>query len=216
MLGGAAVGSAPLDPVAADAEEVVSLSLVPQEIVAGREASGRVDLRVAAQTAVRVAIASSDASVARVPSAVTIPPLARSASFPVQTSPGAAGCARITARPASGASHSVELFVAPRPDARLSPVRVHLESDAVVATGTVLAHVELPRAAADGGTAVVLASGNPTAASVPASVLVPPGATRQRFVIKTAVKGTTTCAVITATVNGFSGRALLKIVGISG
>lgn len=210
------VASSRLAPPREATTDIVSLTLVPQEISAGSQASGSVRLDNAAQTSIRIDLSSADPAIAGVPASVSVPARARSATFPIRTSSDAAGCTRITARLGTGAPRFAELFVGPLPTPRGSGVRLRLDSNAVVATGTVLAHVDLAGPAPEGGTTVFLASGNPSLAAVPASIMVAPGATSQRFVVNTAVVGTSTCAVISARVGAHTSRTLLKIVGISG
>lgn len=202
-----------LNPRAVD---IASLTLVPQEIPAGSQASGSIRLSGSSESVTRVELSSGDVLIAKVPASVSVPARARSAIFPIGTSSETAGCTRITARHGSGDARSAELYVIPQASPRGSPASLRLDSNTVVATGTVLAHVVLPGPAPDGGVAILLSSGNTSVASVPPSVLVPPGATSQRFVIRTSVTAASTCAVISAKLGGFTSRALLKIVGISG
>jgi hypothetical protein len=197
------------------AVEISSLTLVPQEVAAGSQASGNIRLNASAPGPLEVSLSSTNTAVARMPGTVVIPSRARSASFPVQTSGADAGCTRITASLNNGSARSADLIVLPQPSPRLAPVGVRLESDAVVATGSVLAFVDLPQPAAADGTIVNLASNNPAVATVPASIIVPPAATSQGFMVSTSVVGASTCAVISARVGTFTSRALLKVVGIS-
>lgn len=198
------------------AAEIASMAVVPGEVTAGGQATGSIRLDAIAPRALVIDVSSANPAVARVPNRVTAPAGAQSASFPVSTTADGPGCTRITAQLGNGVPRSADLFVLPRPSPPLAPVQLRLDSRTVVATGTVVGHVDLPRPAPEGGTTVVLASRTPAIATVPGSILVAPGATSQRFVITTSVAGASTCALISATAGGFTSRALLEIIGISG
>ena len=208
-------GSAKHQPPVSEATEIVSLTLLPQEIAAGAQASGSIRLDAAAATALRVDVTSSNPAIARVPASASVSAGARSAAFAIQTFADGSGCARISARIGAGAARSDELFVLPRSTPPGSPVSLRFESNTVVASSSVLASVQLAQPAPAGGTAVQLSSGNPAAATVPASIVVPPGALNQRFVVSTSVIASSTCAVITAAVGTSASKALIKIVGIT-
>lgn len=200
--------------VASGAAEIVALTLVPQEVAAGTQASGSIRFDSATLTALRVDLTSGNPAIARVPASVVTVAGARSTVFPIQTFAESPGCARITARAGAAAARFDQLFVIPPTDQQ-SPVNLRLESNAVVATGNALAYVQLAHAAPAGGTNVHLASSSPSVATVPASIVVPPAATKQRFLIHTAPVASSTCAVISAVVAGNTSKALLKIVGTS-
>ena len=135
-----------------NAPDIASLTLVPQQVAAGSQASGSVRLDAAASSPVRVELASVNPTIAKVPASLLVTPGARSASFSIQTFADIPGCTRISARLGAAVPHSDELFVLPRATPPGSPVALKLESSTVVATGTVLAHVLLAQPAPEAGT----------------------------------------------------------------
>jgi uncharacterized protein (TIGR03437 family) len=85
-----------------------------------------------------------------------------------------------------------------------------LSAASVAGGGTVQGMVTLSIAAPPGG-AVVALSSNSSAASVPATVTVPAGATSATFTVSTSTVGSNQAATITATYGGSSAQAMLAV-----
>jgi hypothetical protein len=112
------------------------------------------------------------------------------------------------------ATGTLTLTPPPPPTPALSAVTVRPGSvtGGAAATATATLNVAAPA----GGAVVGLVSSNATAASVPASVTVPAGATSATFNVGTSNPGTTTTVAIGATYNGSARAALLGVTGTRG
>jgi hypothetical protein len=206
-------------PLLFAAVTVRSVSLAPTTVQSGSSSTGTVTLSATSTTTVKVALFSSQPSLATVPDAISLgKPKTRTETFPIRTVSGQAGCAMISAQ---------VVGTGPRPGALLlvqptdppGPIALTLSGNTVVAGGQSLSGLVtafLP----PGATAAVvqLTSSNPQV-TVPASVTL--AATegnifQASFNLSAAVNATPTCAIITATFQGSRSRALVKVVLISG
>lgn len=189
------------------APKLAGISLTPANIVGGNVAGGSVTLTAAApQGGAIVALSSSDASVAAVPSSITIRAGLTSATFSVTTSGVAASTGVQISASYSGDTLSATLNVNP---ASLSSLTL---SPASVKGGTASAGViALNGRAPSGGLTVAVASSNPYVASVPPSVTIQAGAASATFQITTRRVTANTKVQITATLAGISKAAVLNI-----
>jgi hypothetical protein len=87
-----------------------------------------------------------------------------------------------------------------------------LSATSVAGGGTVQGTVALSTAAPSGGVVVALSS-NSSAASIPATVTVPVGATSSTFTVSTSAVSSNQTATITATYGGGSSQAVLTVTG---
>jgi hypothetical protein len=183
---------------------VAALSLNPSSVVGPASSAGTVTLKYAPPSnSVTVTLSSSNTTVARVPSTVTVSPGAIAASFTVSTSEVAGSTAATISAGFDGSVQTAIVTVKPAnpppPSAVLTafavnPTRVTAGQSA---TGTVTLQsaqsVDVP---------VDLGSQIPTSASVPASVIVPAGATSANFAIATHPGSGTVSVTLSATLNG--------------
>jgi hypothetical protein len=199
---------------------VARLSLSPAEVTTGATSTATVTLDSSPSLkAATVQLTSGNTSLATVPASVSISGTKTlSKSFAVQTVNGAAGCTNISARVGTTQSRSALLVV--NPPAPSGMVRVRMNSTAAVGGQTVTGTVTLIGAPL--GTATVHLNSNDPIATVPASVRVTvtqnevTSVGQATFSVATSATGHTICPTITATLGASRGRALLKVVSISG
>jgi hypothetical protein len=189
---------------AGTAQGVAALSLNPSSVVGPASSTGTVKLKYAPRSnSVTVTLSSSNTTVAQVPSTVTVSPGAIEASFTVSTSEVAGSTAATISAAFDGSVQTATITVKPAnpppPSAVLTafavnPTRVTAGQSA---TGTVTLQsaqsVDVP---------VDLGSQIPTSASVPASVMVPAGATSANFAVATHPGSGTVSVSLSATLNG--------------
>ena len=190
-----------------------SLSMNPTSVTGGNPSTGTVTLSGAAPAGgVRVTLSSSNTTAARVPSSVTVPAGATSATFAVSTSPVAASTAVTVSAIYGGMTKtaSLNLMPAPPPPPTLSSLTLNpssLVGGLQFSTGT----ITLTRPAPTGGALVMLSSSN-SAASVPSSIIVPAGASSATFRINTSTVLFPTSTAISASSNGTTRTANLSVL----
>ncbi|MGE5820928.1 MAG: hypothetical protein ACM37Z_23100, partial [Deltaproteobacteria bacterium] len=188
---------------------LASLSISPSSVVGGQSAVGSVSLSGPASTGgVTVNLFSANAA-ATVPATVTVPANATGANFSVTTSVvNALSVGNISASYA-GITKTTTLSVQPTPSVKLLSLTL---SPATVTGGLSSAGtVSLSGPAPGGGVVVVLASSNPSKATVPANVTVPAGSTSAVFNVATAGVKRKTGVTITASYGGVRKKAALTI-----
>lgn len=196
--------------IALVALDVSSLSLSTTDVAAGGSVTGTVTVTGAGRGLTRVALESSNTSVATVPAAVSV---GRAGTFTARAVSGAAGCAVISARVGTTPPKSQTLFVqAPS----TSGMGLGSNPSSIVGGASATGRVVVINPGSN--TTVQLSSSNPVV-TVPASVQVQPeegGAHAASFTINSSVVAPTTCTVITATHGASRARKMLKVVTISG
>jgi hypothetical protein len=146
-----------------------------------------------------VGLSSSNSTDASVPSSVTVPQGATSATFTVTA--GSLSSAVVVTLTASYSSAKAIFEVTIDPAAAaLSSVSV--TPSAVVSGQSGTGTVRLTSAAGTSGAVVSLTSSNPTAASVPLTVTVPQGATSATFPVTAGTVSSSTGATLTASFSG--------------
>jgi hypothetical protein len=203
--------------------QVISLTLSPTEVPSGTAVSGTVKVSFDALSlrGVSVALSSSDAGVATVPTSLSVSSRLATATFQVSTRAGAAGCPTISAQVGQTTARSALLYVQPSP--RKGVLALGVSNNPVAGGSTITGHLTLFAVPSAKGTVVRLSSSSPHA-SVPASVTILPssltevGTASASFPIHTTVVGAATCAVITANAGTArdQDRVLLKLVSIGG
>jgi uncharacterized protein (TIGR03437 family) len=175
---------------------LASLSVAPSSVTSGEAAAGTVTLAsLAPAGGVVVGLASNNQG-ATVPVSVTVPAGQTTATFPVETSTvSTPATATITA--ASANTQAATLTVNPAAGAQPTLISGFSISPSTVsggesATGT----VTLAQPAPSRGALVNLASNN-SAATVPASVIIPTGQTMATVPVSTSTVSSATTAVIT-------------------
>jgi hypothetical protein len=182
---------------------LTSLSLNPATVTGGNSSTGTVTLSAPAPAGgAQVALSSSNTGAANVPVGVTIAAGVSSGTFIASTSAVASQTAVTISATYGGTTQSASLTVNPVPPPPVTLASLTLNPSSVAggvqsSTGT----VTLTGPAPAGGMQVSLTSNN-GAASVPASVVVPAGATSATFTVSTSVVLVSTTATISATCNG--------------
>ena len=176
---------------------ILSLTLNPSTVTGGEPSTGTVTIDAAAPAGgVTVSLSSGDPA-ATVPASVTIPEGASSADFGVATSSvEATTSAQIAATSANTANAT--LTIEPASSAQATILSLALDPSTVTGGDSSTGTVTIDAAAPAGGVTVGLSSGDP-AATVPASVTVPEGASSADFTVATTSVETSTAAQITAT-----------------
>jgi hypothetical protein len=153
-----------------------------------------------------VALSSSSGSATVLPSSVTIPAGASTATFALATNPVAAVTKVQVTAAYGGVSKSASLTIQPPALAELSVKPGDVKGGASAA-GT----VRLSGKAPVGGFTISLVSSNPAVASVPASVTVPGGAVSANFAIATSPVSASSKVNIQATNAGATRSAPLVV-----
>lgn len=191
---------------------VPPLEIRPESVLGGNPSVGTVRLLNGfTLEPVVVTLSSSDPSVASVPATVTVPFGSRRESFIISTS-GVSTVTPVTITASYGSiTETTVLKVVPAED---SLVAVSVSPATVLGGKPAKARVRLNGPAPAGGATVTLSS-NSAAAIVPSSVTVPEGSTDGAFTITTSSPSAAGTAVITATYNGVSQSASLRIYPIA-
>ena len=191
-----------------------SVAFSPATVYGTGGSTGTVDLSgpsPAGGTTVTLQI-TSDFSVtaATVPASVTIPAGATSATFPVTTAPPPDSETPVTISAGiAGTSYASGVVTVIAPGLQ----SVTLSAGSVAGGGTVTGTATLNTAAPAGGAAVQLISSNTAAATAPASVTVPAGATSATFTVSTLSQKSTTTVAVGGIWAGASRAALLGVTG---
>jgi hypothetical protein len=191
-----------------------SLTLSPATVVGGSQSStGTVTLSAAAPSGgAQVALSSSDTTTAQVPSSVTVPAGATSATFTVTTSAVATSTSVTISASFGGVTQTASLTVTPQPPPSPTLASLTVSPATVVggsqsSTGT----VTLSAAAPSGGAQVALSSSDTAAAQVPSSVTIPAGSTWATFTVTTSAVATSTWVTISASFGGVTQTASLTV-----
>ncbi len=187
---------------------ISSVSVNPTSVTGGAGSTGTVTLSaVAPAGGAVVTLTSGNPSAATVPTSVTVAAGATSATFPVTTS--AVGTAiQVTLTVTYNGSQNTSLSVKPPV---ISSVSVNPTSvtGGTGSTGTVTLNAVAP----SNGAVVALASGNPSVATVPASVTVTAGATTAAFTVTTAAVTSTSQITLTATYGASQANTSISVLG---
>jgi hypothetical protein len=191
-----------------------SMTLNPTSVTGGNSSMGTVTLSGPAPAGgVQVTLSSNNTAAAKVPSTVTVSAGATSATFTVSTSAVATSTEVTVSASHAGMIKTASLTVTPAapPAPSLSSLTLNpttVTGGAQSSTGTVTLSGPAP---ADGAQ-VTLSSDNTAAARVPSSVIVPAGATSATFTVNTSVVLLSTSATISASYNGTTQKAVLRVV----
>jgi uncharacterized repeat protein (TIGR03803 family) len=199
-----------VDPAAAPAASLTSVTLNPTQVTGGSPSTGTVTLSAPAPSGgASVLLTSSSPALASVPGSVTVAAGSTSASFPVTTvTVTSAATATITGT-YGGQSRSATLTVVPPAGVTLSSLTL---SPTLVRGGfNSVGTVRLTAAAPAGGAVVTLKSSSPGVASVPASVTVAAGLSSVTFTVRTVRVIRSTTVTISAAYGGATKTALLTV-----
>lgn len=184
---------------------VLSVGVAPATVTGGGAATGTITLSAPAAADTTILLSSNNPAVASVPASVTVLAGSTTASFTVTTTPVTIGSGVTITAAFNQYSSSAVLFVVPPQLASLgvAPASVTGGSGA---TGT----VSLTGTAASSIT--VNLSSNNAAASVPATVIVPAGASSATFAVTTTGTTVDTAVTLNATYNQASSTAVLHVL----
>lgn len=189
-----------------------SLVLSPPSLTGGSSSTGSVTLSASAPTGGQsVVLTSSNGAVAAVPAGVTVPGGSTSTTFPVTTTSVTQSTSVTISAAAGGVTRSAVLTVAPAASSSPTLTDLGVNPDTVVEGANSTGTVTLSGAAQTGGLVVSLTSGNSSAATVPANVTVPDGATSASFTVVSGTTAGTSSSVITASAGGVSKTALFTV-----
>ena len=188
---------------------LASVSASPNPVVGGNSSTGTVALTGAAPAGGAVVALSSANPAASVPGSVTVAAGASSATFVINTSVVSLSTVGTLTATYSGLGKTTTLTVSPAPAAALSALSLNPTSvvGGAASTGT----VTLTRAAPTGGVTVALSSSRTSLALVPASVLVPAGASSANFTVTTFATRKNGSATISASHAGVTRTATLGV-----
>ena len=191
-----------------------SLTLNPTTIEGSTTSTGTVTITDPAPAGgASVALASSNTAVATVPATVTVPAGQLSANFTVSTVQVAnQTTVTITGTFPAGVSRTAVLTVLRSP----VPASVTFNPSTVLGGQPSTGTVTLSRAAPTGGSIVALSSSNTAAATVPASITIPAGATSGTFIATTFAQLTDTAVVVSASLNGLTQSGTLIVAAPPG
>jgi hypothetical protein len=198
-----------ISPGTTVAPALASYTISPSSVLAGTNAIGTITLTAPAPAIGANVTLLTDSPVVNIPASITIPGGQSSISFNIGTQiPASTTTATLGAR-YGGSTINAPLTVTVGPAApALSALT--LSPSSVVGGGTSQATITLTAAAPTGGITVQITSSSPTA-KVPASVLVPTGATSAIFAVTTLPVTTTTAATVKATYLSVTKSAVLSI-----
>ncbi len=216
LSGATVTGQLQLDPPPPPPPPVtpVSVTFSPATVYGTGGSTGTVDLSgpsPAGGTTVTLQI-SNDFSVnaATVPASVTVPAGASSAAFPVTTRPPPDTDTPVTVSAGiAGTSYASGVVTVIAPGLQSVAVSAGSVAGGGSVTGTATLNTEAPA----GGAVVQLISSNTAAATVPASVTVPAGATSATFTVSTLSQGSTTTVGIGGIYAGATRASLLGVTG---
>jgi hypothetical protein len=186
-----------------------SVSASPNPVVGGNASTGSVTLTVAAPAGGVVVTLSTANPAASVPASVTVPDGASTATFAIGTSAVSVSTVGTLSASYGGVTKTVTLTVNPVPAAALSSLSLNPSS--VVGGASSTGMVTLSQAAPSGGATVALASSNTAVATVPASVLIPAGASSMSFSVTSLPTKKTVSATISANYVGVTKTAVLSV-----
>jgi hypothetical protein len=171
------------------------LTFNPSTVGGGSSLTGTVTLNGLAPVGGATVALSANNAAAILPASVTVPQGATTASFSMDTT-AVGATTQITVTATLNTVTTTGLLTVTPPalgSVTLSPTTV--VGGSAYSTGT----VTLTAPAPTGGISVTLASSNTTAATVPASITIPAGATTADFAVATNVVGSASSSTITAT-----------------
>ena len=184
-----------------------SVLFTPPALPGGNTGMGMVTLAQAAGAGGQtVTLTSNTPSLASVPASVTVAAGTATATFPISTSTVTTNTPVTITGTGGGASASAILTIQPP-----SAVALVLSAASITGGQNLTATVSLNGPAPAGGAVVTFVSSNPSLAAVPASVMVPQGATSATVTVQTFAVNVTSTATISATENGATFSVVLTL-----
>ena len=193
-------------PTSSTTSGVAAVSLAASSVTAGATGQGTVTLSTAAPSGgVSITLTSSNPAVATVPSSVAVAAGASSAAFTITAV--SVGTATIGASMNGASMQSAALTVTARLAALASIV---LDASSVIGGNNIGGTITLTAPAPAVGATVALTSSDPVV--VPATVVIPGGATTATFVIETKIVSGTVTSTINGSYGGGSASATLAVM----
>ena len=192
---------------------IASVVVYPVTVYAGGTAYVTVTLNTPAPSGgVVVSLSSSNSDAAAVSPTVTIEAGRTSWAYPVTTDGVTTPTPVTITAAAGGTSAFAPLTVLPD---IVQSIYLYSLGSQVGGGGTFIGHAYLMAPAPAAGVVIELASSNPDAANVPASVVVAPRSSGVDFPVTTAVVATSTSVTISATTGGSTRQATLTVVPLA-
>ena len=188
---------------------VAAVSASPSSVVGGGGATGTVSLSASAPAGGASVLLSSASSAVTVPAAVTVAQGMTSATFGIATSAVTMPTSTTISASYGGVTKATTFTVTPASAPALAGVA--LTSTSIVGGTSTTGRATLTAPAGSGGAVVTLRSSNPTLVGVPASVVVPAGATSATFTVTTTVTKRNATAAVYATYASVTKTASLTV-----
>ena len=188
---------------------VAAVSASPSSVVGGGGATGTVSLSASAPAGGASVLLSSASSAVTVPAAVTVAQGMTSATFGIATSAVTMPTSTTISASYGGVTKATTFTVTPAIPPALASVA--LTSTSIVGGTSTTGRATLTAPAGSGGAVVTLRSSNPTLVGVPASVVVPAGATSATFTVTTTVTKRNATAAVYATYASVTKTASLTV-----
>ena len=188
---------------------VAAVSASPSSVVGGGGATGTVSLSASAPAGGASVLLSSASSAVTVPAAVTVAQGMTSATFGIATSAVTMPTSTTISASYGGLTKATTFTVTPASAPALASVA--LTSTSIVGGTSTTGRATLTAPAGSGGAVVTLRSSNPTLVGVPASVVVPAGATSATFTVTTTVTKRNATAAVYATYASVTKTASLTV-----
>ena len=188
---------------------VAAVSASPSSVVGGGGATGTVSLSASAPAGGASVLLASASSAVTVPGAVTVAQGMTSATFGIATSAVTMPTSTTISASYGGVTKATTFTVTPASAPALASVA--LTSTSIVGGTSTTGRATLTAPAGSGGAVVTLRSSNPTLVGVPASVVVPAGATSTTFTVTTTVTKRNATAAVYATYASVTKTASLTV-----
>ena len=188
---------------------VAAVSASPSSVVGGGGATGTVSLSASAPAGGASVLLSSASSAVTVPAAVTVAQGMTSATFGIATSAVTMPTSTTISASYGGVTKATTFTVTPASAPALASVA--LTSTSIVGGTSTTGRATLTAPAGSGGAVVTLRSSNPTLVGVPASVVVPAGATSATFTVTTTVTKRNATVAVYATYASVTKTASLTV-----
>jgi hypothetical protein len=204
-------------PVSAQpsAPALSGISLNTANVIGGSTFQPTITLTSAPSAGGAVVALSTDNQIVSIPATVTVASGTTSATFSGSTTPVAVATAVHITASFGGSAKTETLTVTPAAEApppTLGLSAITLSAASIVGGNSMQGTLTLTATAPADGASVTLSSSNPDAATVPATVPVPAGATSASFTVTTKTVGASTTATITGSYGGETRTATLTVL----
>ncbi len=196
-------------PTAGASAALTSVVVTPQSVTGGGSAVGTVTLSAPSSAGGATVSLGSASSAVIVPASVIVAQGATAATFAVATTSVSVATSTTVSASYAGTTRTATFTVMPAAAPALSSLT--FAATTVAAGSGTTGRVTLSAAAGSGGVLVTLKSANPTIASVPASVVVPAGATWATFPVTAGSPKKNTSVAIAASYGAVTRTASITV-----